>query len=63
MPEEYAPWIHWDPVGMEYALEDADASQRSQLVVLRLETVAQIYRLLAESAAQAAQIHGQGGGD
>lgn len=58
------PWIHIaEPIEIEYALEEVDASQRRQLVVLRLETIAQIYRLLADSATQAAQIHSQGGSD
>jgi hypothetical protein len=50
------PWI-------EYAIDEGDPSVRTQLVVLRLETVAKIYGALAESAAQAARIHAEGGGD
>jgi hypothetical protein len=50
------PWI-------EYLIDEGDPSVRTQLVVLRLETVAKIYGVLAESAAQAARIHAEGGSD
>jgi hypothetical protein len=50
------PWI-------EYLIDEGDPGVRTQLVVLRLETVAKIYGVLAESAAQAARIHTQGGSD
>ncbi len=52
-----------DPIAMEYAIEEGDPSVRSQLVVLRLETLAKIYGVLAESATEAARIHAQGGSD
>jgi len=50
-----------DPIAMEYAIEEGDPAIRTQLVVLRMETLAKIYSTLAESAAQAARIHAEGG--
>jgi hypothetical protein len=50
------PWI-------DYLIDEGDPGVRTQLVVLRLETVAKVYGVLAESAAQAARIQAQGGGE
>lgn len=49
-----------DPVGMEFLLDDASKPQRDELLALRLDTLSAVYRLLAEEAAQAAQVIGRG---
>ena len=61
---ELAPYLSWpiyrpprgDPIGMEYEIEHADPAIRSQLIAVRLETVAAVYSAIAEGAAKAAKI-------
>jgi hypothetical protein len=50
------PGIITDPIWMEYAIAEVDPSLRSQLSAVRLETVAAVYRSIAEGAANAAQV-------
>jgi hypothetical protein len=45
-----------DPVGMEYVFEVADAPTRTQLVALRLNTTAQVLRIIADEAEKASHI-------
>ena len=49
-----------DAVGMEFRLLEQDPALRSRLIVLRYETMAAVYRLLADEAAKAAEIHAEG---
>lgn len=50
------PWI-------DYLIDEGDPGTRTELLVLRFQTVAKIYGVLAESANQAAQIYAEGGDD
>ena len=50
------PGIHTDPIWMEYALETVDPVLKTQLMAVRLETVAAVYRTMAEGVAKAAQV-------
>jgi hypothetical protein len=52
----HRPGILTDPIGMEYSIEAVDPEARNRLVALRFETLAGVYRLLADEAAKAAQI-------
>jgi hypothetical protein len=49
------PGIHTDPIWMEYALEDIDPGLRNQLSAIRLQTVASVYRAIADGAESAAK--------
>jgi hypothetical protein len=50
------PGIHTDPIGMEYVIEQVDPALSTQLIATRLQTVAAVYRAIADGAAKAAQI-------
>jgi hypothetical protein len=45
-----------DPIGMEFFLEDLEPNLRTQLIATRLDTVAAVYRNIADGAAKAAKI-------
>jgi hypothetical protein len=50
-----------DPIGMEFVFE-GDPAIRAQLLAIRLETVANVYRNIADGAAKAAKIVAAGRG-
>jgi hypothetical protein len=59
---ELAPNLAWrrpgiitDPIWMEYSIE-VDPTLRNQLSAVRLEAVANVYRAIAEGAANAAKV-------
>lgn len=60
---EFAPGWVWnvrhclatDPA-VQYAIEQGDPANRTQLITVTLETTAAAYRVLAEGAAKAAQV-------
>jgi hypothetical protein len=51
----HRPGIHTDPIWMEYALASIDPGLRNQLSAIRLQTVASVYRAIAEGAESAAK--------
>ena len=50
------PGIQTDPIWMEYAIARVDPGLRAQLSAVRLETVANVYRAIAEGASSAAKV-------
>ena len=50
-----------DPIGMEFAIEHGDPATRNQLIAVKLETLAAVYRTMADGAAKAAKIIGSSG--
>jgi hypothetical protein len=52
----HRPGIITDPIWMEYAVEQVDPATRTQLSAIRLQTVANVYRAIAEGAASAAKV-------
>ncbi len=57
----HRPGIVTDPIWMEYALESVDPAVRGQLSAVRLQTVANVYRAIADGAASAAKVVGGAG--
>ncbi len=54
----HRPGIQTDPIWMEYALQAVDPAVQSQLSAVRLQTVANVYRAIADGAASAAKVMG-----
>jgi hypothetical protein len=50
-----------DPIGMEFALEEGDPALRRQLIAIQLETAANVYRAMADGAAELAKAQAAGG--
>jgi hypothetical protein len=50
------PGLKTDPINMEYVIEQVDPALATPLVATQLETVAAVYRAIADGAAKAAQI-------
>ena len=57
----FRPCLATDPIGMDFLRDLGDPAFVRQLVGLRLQTFANVYRAIAEGAEQAAKIVGAQG--
>jgi hypothetical protein len=55
----FRPCLATDPIGMEFIRDLGDPALIRQLVGVRLQTLANVYRAIADGAAQAAKMVGQ----
>ena len=62
MPAQFRfrPRPQTDPIDMEFILPEVDPILRASLITVRLETVAAVYRGIADGAAKAAAIVAKG---
>ena len=55
----FRPCLATDPIGMEFIHDLGDPALARKLVGLRLQTLANVYKAIADGAAQAAKMVGQ----